>query len=132
MFSPDGRWIAYNSTDIGVGNVYVQSFPPNGARTRISTTTGSSPAWTADGRQIVYVTEDDHYMAVEVTPAGGTVSAGLPKDLFARRQAWASRSRSFMVDPKGERFLLSVAPEGTEPRPVPLTVVVNWESLLRR
>ena len=135
VFSPDGRWIAYTSADSGSGggnNVYVQSFPPNGTKTRLSPTTGSSPVWAAEGRQVLYVTDDSHYIAVDVTPTAGTLVAGLPKDLFVRRQAGLTLSRQFIVDPKGDRFLLSVAPEGAEAAPVPLTVVVNWTSLLRK
>ena len=127
VFSPDGHWIAYTSSDSGgrlSNNVYVQSFPANGIRTRISTTTSISASWTADGKRIVYDTDDNRYMAVDVTTTGGALRAGLPKELFVRRRA--GRYGGFVMDAKGERFLLPVSPSQQQAAAVPLTVVVNW------
>src|SRR5262249_41923522 len=57
-FSPDGRWIAYASDDsagsTGQTQVYVRPFPGPGGRWQVSTTSGISPAWRADGRELVF------------------------------------------------------------------------------
>jgi hypothetical protein len=52
---PDGRWIAYVSTESGVPEVYVQSFPQGGRKMQV-TTGGTSPVdglfWSRSGRSV--------------------------------------------------------------------------------
>jgi serine/threonine protein kinase/Tol biopolymer transport system component len=131
-FSPDGKWIAYVSGPPRRANVYVQPFPPTGVREQVSTTTGNDPHWTAEGRQIVFVTSEGGLMSVDVTMAGGQVHAGRPQALFSQNISGASQ---FEMDAKGERFLLLIdpRPEGAvAPPPEPLTVVVNWLATLKK
>ena len=49
-FSPDSRWIAYDSTESGRREVSIQPFPPTGGRWQISTEGGVSPRGGATGR----------------------------------------------------------------------------------
>src|SRR5205807_4912582 len=79
-FSPDGRWIAYQSDDQGLSEVYVQTFPASGSKWQISTDTGAFPIWRKDGKELFYVTQGA-LMAVEVKP-GNSFEAGVPKMLF--------------------------------------------------
>ncbi len=53
-FSPDGRWVAYSSTETGYPEVYIQSFPTPGARRIVSTNGGYNPIWRGDGRELYY------------------------------------------------------------------------------
>src|SRR6476619_4583658 len=46
-FSPDGRWLAYSSTDSGVYEVYVRAFPDKGTKWLISTRGGNMPMWSS-------------------------------------------------------------------------------------
>ena len=54
-FSPDGRFIAFDADDGGVGHVYVQPFPGHGPRTAISAEESYSPDWINEGRQLFYM-----------------------------------------------------------------------------
>ncbi len=137
VFSPSGRFIAYVSNDSGVRHVYVQPFPPTGARVQLSTGNGGSPRWTSDGRTVLYSTMVDEssartfvsetaFMAVDVTTSGATVRAGSPRMLFVQRHIGGGLNR-FAVDPSGQRFLLVVPDQNVVP---PITVVLNWPSLL--
>ena len=45
-FSPDGRWLAYSSSESGAAEVYVRPFPGPGGRLQISTS-GTEPVWRA-------------------------------------------------------------------------------------
>ena len=128
QFSPDGHWILYETAQ--ESNVFVQPFPPNGMRTQISTNGGLFPQWAKGGREIVYSTIDGRFMSVDATATGGTLHAGLPKELFTKLQS--GRTRQFMVDSKGERFLLSVLPQGDSARSEPVNVIVNWQGLLEK
>jgi serine/threonine-protein kinase len=52
-FSPDGRWLAYASGETGVPfNVFVEPFPPTGARYQITSTGGRDPVWSPDGKEL--------------------------------------------------------------------------------
>ena len=55
--SPDGRWIAYTSTEGGSPQVYVQPFPPTGAKYLVSNAASRAPLWSPDGKQLYFLEE---------------------------------------------------------------------------
>ena len=57
-FSPDGRWLAFESDETGQREVYVQPYPGPGPRLRLSTAGGRTPMFTNNGRTLVYWTRD--------------------------------------------------------------------------
>jgi serine/threonine-protein kinase len=56
--SPDGRWIAYQSDELGAKQVYVKPFPRLDARYQVSLDGGEQPVWSPDGRRIYYLAGD--------------------------------------------------------------------------
>jgi hypothetical protein len=64
--SPDGRWLAYVSSESGRNEVYVRPFPGPGGRTTVSIAGGEEPAWASDS-ELVYV--------AETIPVGGAFVA---------------------------------------------------------
>ena len=52
--SPDGAWIAYQSNETGLSEVYVERFPDLGNKEQISTGGGQDPVWSFDGRELFY------------------------------------------------------------------------------
>ena len=122
------RWIAYDSSESGRREIWVQPFPPTGSRWQISTTGGFSPQWRGDGKELFYVAADGKMMAVPVT-LGPRFEVGAPQVLFQtmfREEAYGS----YKVSPDGKRFLVNSPPDGRDARPI--TVVVNWTAMLRR
>ncbi len=105
---------------------------------QLSSGNGFSPAWTSDGRTVVYSTVDEPstktfvdataFMAVDITTSGSTVRAGSPRTLFTQRNIGGGL-HGFAVDPSGQRFLL-VVPDQTAFAPI--TVVLNWPWLLSK
>jgi len=57
-FSPDGRWVAYQSNESGRTEVYVRPFPPAGGRWQVSDEGGAYARWSHDGRELYYRTEN--------------------------------------------------------------------------
>jgi serine/threonine-protein kinase len=55
-FAPNGRWVAYGSNEGGGGiyQVFVEPFPPTGARYQVTTTGGTFPMWSPDGGELFY------------------------------------------------------------------------------
>ena len=100
MFSPDGRFLAYQSNESGRKEVYVQSFPDPGGKWQVSTAGGVDPRWRADGKEIYYRAPDQKLMAVEVQ-AGGDFPAGVPQPLFLGRFHAAHRPQP--IRPVGRR-----------------------------
>src|SRR2546426_5106346 len=54
-FSPDGRWIAYQSDESGQYEIYVTPFQGSGGRWRVTVAGGTYPRWRNDGKEIFYL-----------------------------------------------------------------------------
>jgi Tol biopolymer transport system component len=127
VISPDGRWIAYDGTESGKVEVYIQSWPdPAGARRQISSGGASEPLWTKGGRELVYRTGDS-VMAVTIDPTSGAASA--PALLFSGRYLTGFGSRNRDATPDGEHFFLVKLPPELQARQI--KVVLNWLDELR-
>jgi eukaryotic-like serine/threonine-protein kinase len=129
VFSPDGRYLAYQSNESGRFEVYVQSFPGPGGKWQISTAGGNEPQWRADGKELYYRAPDQKVMAVEIQTGNG-VTAGTPQPLFQARYDPGIARNHYAPSADGKRFLV-VAPLGREAM-TPTTVVLNWYSELGR
>jgi Tol biopolymer transport system component len=127
QFSPDGRWVAFESNESGRYEIYVQHFPAAAARTVVSTGGGLQPRFRADGKELFYVAPDGRLMAVPLRfPSGGqTVEPGAPAPLFVTRVASTLSSGSgeeYIVSPDGQRFLMNAFTERAE---LPITLILN-------
>ncbi len=127
MFSPDGRWLAYDSDESGRSEIYVQAFPGPGGKWQISTTGGQRPVWAATGSELYY-RNGDKLMAVTVT-AQPSFNAGTPRVLF-QGHYWSS-GHAYDVSPDGQHFVMIKAGE-QESSVTHLGVVLNWSEDLRR
>jgi dipeptidyl aminopeptidase/acylaminoacyl peptidase len=129
QFSPDGRWIAFESNESGPDQIYVQPFPGPGRRSLISSDGGVQPRWRRDGQELFYLTPDNRLMAVPIRldSKKGTVEADRPVSLFTPPLVTAASTRHlarlYMVSQDGKRFLMQTWKEVT----IPITVIVNWK-----
>ena len=121
--SPDGRWLAYPSSESGQPEIYVESFPKPGHRVRISTDGGTSPAWTRGGKELVYF-DRGRWMSVAVE-ASEDLRPGVPRTLFAEPQGVGTVTWT----KDGGRFLASIESEEFHPE---MQVFFNWTRLLKR
>ena len=121
-FSPDGRWVAYQSNASGRDEVLVRPFPNKDPAQTISRDGGMYPRWRGDGKELFFVSTDGTMMAIGFDPASG-LPKGVPRALFST-QIWMGDNRPYAVDRNGERFLLADVPD---PR---LIVVMDWRALV--
>ena len=131
QFSPDGRWLAYNSSESGRSEVYVQPFPGPGERVRISTDGGVQPEWRADGKELFYLDLDGSVMATMVNSVGASLTLGSPQRLFQTGMVTTTYSDQYAVTADGQRFFLLKPVSSTPPPPV-IHVVLNWTSVLKQ
>jgi len=128
QFSPNGRWVVYNSNESGRSEIYVQAFPPTGGKWQVSTARGNDPQWRLDAKELFYL-EGRKMMAVPVNTGGPAFEAGIPAALFTTAIPVATRRNRYVVAANGQRFLVNTVPE--ELHPV-FTVVLNWEAGVKR
>ncbi len=138
QFSPDGKWVAYQSNASGRLEVYVTPFPQRGSQQQVSSAGGSQPRWAPNGKELFYVAPDSRLMSVsiDVEPSGQALSPRSPVPLFSTQLASGTNvppavgSRAqYDVGPDG-RFLINAAVEGAAAPPI--AVALNWQSALVR
>ncbi len=123
-FSPDTKWIVYSSNESGKWEVYVQTFPATQGKWQVSTSGGSSPMWSKDGKEIFYVAPNRQLMAVGVKAVGNSLEQGIPKQLFEVDVDRYTAPNRYAVTRDGKRILVNVTAELVNI--LPLNVVLNW------
>ena len=133
-FSPNGRYLAYQSDESGRTEVYVRPFPQvDGGRWQISTAGGSRVAWARSGRELFYLDASNALTAVAVHTSGPTFSAGTPAKVFEATYAAPFPPRYYDVSPDGQRFVMIKNSADGEPRETPASMVVveHWVEELK-
>ena len=129
-FSPNGRWLAYQSNESGQNEVYVRPYPGPEGKWPISTEGGTEPVWSPDGRELFYRNRDQMMVvSVETEPS---FTPGKPRLLFNGQFQFEPSdfaSPNYDVSPDGQRFLMiKAAEEGANQ----INVVQNWFEELKR
>ena len=129
VFSPEGRWLAYMSSESGRQEIYAQPFPGPGGKRQISTEGGREPVWARTGE--LFYRNGNQMMAVEITTEP-TFSAGTPKVLFEGDfQRGAVSRANYDVAPDGQRFVM-IQVNDPDSGATQINVVLNWFEELKR
>jgi dipeptidyl aminopeptidase/acylaminoacyl peptidase len=129
-FSPDGRWVAYESTESGRAEVYVVPFPKPESKALVSVAGGTQPRWSRNGKEIFYVDPERRLMAAAVNGSGESFTVGAVTPLFAIDTPTLGRY-GYDVSPDGQRFIVNAVREQAA-GPAPVMVVTNWTSALKK
>jgi Tol biopolymer transport system component len=107
-FSPDGKWVAYSSTEAGDPEVYVSPFPPVASPRRwlVSKGGGTQARWRRDGKELYFLSPDRTIVAAAVTVHGADFEVGAMEPLFAIRLPYG-QYHAFDVTADGQRFLVN-------------------------
>jgi Tol biopolymer transport system component len=129
QFSPDGRWVAYVSTESGSNEVYVKPFPSGDGKWQISSAGGSQPRWRGDGKEIFYLSLDGTLMSVSlkmdpVFEPTQPVALFKPGVVPIGTGEWGGAAQ-YDVTKDGSRFLINT--EIVPATPPNLYVIVNWK-----
>jgi eukaryotic-like serine/threonine-protein kinase len=131
QFSPDGRWVAYQSLQTGRNEIYVTPFPGGGARYQVSGNGGAQARWSRDGKQLYFVSGDDDLTVATVDGTGSRFEVSDVRPLFRVNLFRGPRVGlvSYAIAPDGKRFLINDAGEAGVPR---VALVTNWTSELAK
>ena len=128
-FSPDGRWLAYESNETGTYEIYVRPFPERPGTWQVSNAGGQVPQWRADGKELFYLEGEfntRNVMGVDLTLADATLTASTPRVLFFGGRVQTVVADRYIVSRDGQRFLIHRATAESEALNNPVTVVLNW------
>ncbi|MEO8100359.1 MAG: protein kinase [Acidobacteriota bacterium] len=129
-FSPDGKWIAFSTNESGQYEVVVRSFPGNERKIQVSTGGGMQPQWRRDGKELYFRGLDGGVRAVPIKSLA-PFEPGVPALLFSSRITDAAPAgKIYSPNADGSRFLVNQPV--TAGQQIPLTVVQNWQDLLRK
>ena len=129
-FSPDSRFVAYESDETGTYEIYVQPFPPTGGKWQISVGGGSEVAWRGDGGEMYFIDGTGMLVAVPVRTSVAGFAVRSPVRLFSLgRRPTPGGSIRFDVRRDGQRFLVR---DVVDPPPQPIVVLMNWPVRLTR
>jgi eukaryotic-like serine/threonine-protein kinase len=136
QFSPDGRWVAYESNESGQYEIYVRRFvkPGDAAKStaaqagqwQVSTAGGIFPVWRADGKELFYIDQAGMMMAAPITVTASAAVPGTPVTLFQTNVLGGGtdneQGRQYDVAPDG-RFLINRV---VDTAISPITLIQNW------
>ena len=147
-FSPDGRWVAYQSNESGIEEVYVIPFTGApidgggaggrvaGGKWQVSAGGGIAPMWRRDGKELFYFAINTGMaMAASVDGQGEAFSVGDVNPVFPVRLALGGQQAgpAYQVAPDGQRFLVARTEDiRRDAAPQPITVVLNWTAGIRK
>jgi Tol biopolymer transport system component/tRNA A-37 threonylcarbamoyl transferase component Bud32 len=143
-FSPDGRWVAYQSNESGRMEIYVRPFAgpaasgaalrlrsgqaagAAGGQWQISTAGGIFPRWRRDGKELYYLGPNGVMMAAPLTVTDSTLAPGVPVALFPTRIVGGGvdngQGRQYDVARDGRFLINTVLDEAS----APITLLQNW------
>jgi serine/threonine-protein kinase len=136
-FSPDGRWLAYSSSETGNSEIYVQPYPGPGGKVAISSGGGDFPIWSPKAHQLFFTGSGLRIMVTDYSATDDAFTPGKPR-LWAPHPILLNYGggpfQPYALGPDGKRFAVMLYPDGTTERhtPLHLTFLLNFADELRR
>jgi serine/threonine-protein kinase len=131
-FSPDGRWMAYQSNESGRYEVYVQEFPDGHSKRQISDGGATLPAWSRNGHDLFFNFHRS-LMVVSYQVRGDSFVAETPRVWFEKQIANFPSTMSYNPGPDGKRIVaLMPADAPAEPHDRVIFLLNFFDELRRR
>jgi len=131
--SPDGRWIAYASSEQGRVQVYVRPFPHGSGVWPVSIDGGTYPLWSQNGKELFFEAEDNRIMVVEYSVEGDAFVARKPR-LWSEKVIFHLGGQNIDIAPDGKRFAVLTNPSSAAESKdsVHITMLLNFFDEVRR
>ena len=127
--SPDGKWLAYASSQPGRFDVVVQRFPSGSPRKQISNGGGTHPRWTKDGKELVYWAPPNGILATDLTLTDQEIRVGPTRTLVTQPVDSLIDARTHYDITRDGQRILARQPAG--PPSPGIRVIVNWMAKLK-
>ncbi len=125
-FSPDGKWVAYVSSETGSQEVFAESVTPGGGRWRVSTDGGLYPLWSRHEDRLYYLTSNGELLATEVYY--NSDSLGFGRTDSVTRGVEVTNAYTYAEEPGTGRLLILKSAANRENSM--LYLVTGWQRLL--
>ena len=126
--SPDGKWLAYSSSETGAYELYVSPFPPNDQKgLRISRSGGHQAMWRADSQELFFVNEARKFYVVRI-PGSGPAPDIAPEFLFDMHANVANIRNSYVPSADGQRFLVNMVLDTND---APINIISSWPARIK-
>jgi serine/threonine protein kinase len=132
QFSPDGKWVAYQSNQSGRDEVYIQAFPSAGAKWQVSNNGGTQPRWSGDGREVFFVSDTTQRMWVAgIRASAGRVDIETPRALFPVL-LFPGPAYMYDVTRDGQSFVVVSPPGAGAQGTSAINVISDWQAGLKK
>jgi eukaryotic-like serine/threonine-protein kinase len=126
--SPDGRWVAYSSTESGREEVYVTHFPSGQGRWQVSQQGGTFPTWRGDSKEIWFFGMDGFLRAAAVNSRSEEFQLDPVRTVFQISYT-PPVGYPYDLSPDGKRLVITSFPESVS---TPMVLVTNWTAELKK
>jgi serine/threonine-protein kinase len=134
-FSPDGRWLAYGSSEFGKWEVYVRPFPNDGSKqVQVSSDGGRIPRWLPNGRELLYRTDDQRLMVSTYSVKDGVFVVDKPREWASTQLGDTGVLSNFDLNADGTHAiaLMPAAKPQDQQSANHVTVALNFPGEVRR
>jgi eukaryotic-like serine/threonine-protein kinase len=132
-FSPDGRWLAYQSNESGRLEVYVRPFPESGEKPPVTIGVGMFPSWSQNSKELYYQNAADWTLMVATYTTVGEAFRSETPEVAGHIPRRGLGMPGFAIHPDGRRFaVLKAAQESTDIRQNHVTLVPDFSGGLRQ
>jgi len=135
MFSPDGRWVAYASTEViaGPNDVYVRPFPGPGGKWRVSTEGGVYPRWSTTTHELLFLNNQSKVMFAPYAVVGDSFRADRPQ-IWSPTGIRGARigNSAYDLHPDGKRLAAAAAQDQGSGVQDKVVFVFNFADYLRK
>ena len=127
MLSPDGRYLAYTSSESGQMQVYVIPFLKGQGKWQVSRDSGSLPQWSHDGKTLYYFSSNNSFVTVPITESNESLQIGSPQVHGSVLVTFQQFFYDLSLD--GKRILLnSISDKGEQS----MSIIANWPAALKK
>jgi serine/threonine-protein kinase len=132
-FSPDGRWMAYESNEIGTNEVFVRPFPEAGGKWRVSTAGALYPRWSQTSRELLFLSPTQNLVLfARYSATSDTFAADAPRVWSPTKyQTLPGNNLPYDLHPDGKRLAL-LASKGQDVVEDKVVIVSSFFDDLRR